>query len=60
MKVFGNGLLPPSPPAQKATACQDQARQSSTGDGAGDGDGGEAKKRHLGTHVHKNNITGHR
>jgi hypothetical protein len=26
-------FLPPSPPAEKATACEDQARQSSTGDG---------------------------
>jgi hypothetical protein len=30
------GLTTPSPPAEKATARQDQARQSSTGDGAGD------------------------
>jgi hypothetical protein len=30
-------LLPPSPPAEKATARQDQAGQSGTGDGAGDG-----------------------
>jgi hypothetical protein len=29
--------LPPSPPAEKATGRQDQARQASTGDGAGDG-----------------------
>ena len=29
-------LLPPSPPAEKATACQDQAGHSSTRDGAGD------------------------
>jgi len=28
-------LLPPSPPAEKATACQDKAGQASTGDGAG-------------------------
>jgi hypothetical protein len=28
--------LPPSPPAEKATAGQEQAGQSSTGDGAGD------------------------
>src|SRR5262245_51066909 len=28
-------LLPPSPPAEKATARQDQARKSGTGDGAG-------------------------
>jgi hypothetical protein len=28
--------LPPSPPAEKATARQDQARQASTGDGSGD------------------------
>src|SRR5262249_16007786 len=27
------GLLPPSPPAEKATARQDQARQSGTNDG---------------------------
>ena len=29
-------LLPPSPPAEKASARQDQARKASTGDGAGD------------------------
>jgi hypothetical protein len=29
-------LLPPSPPAEKATASQDQAGQASTDDGAGD------------------------
>jgi len=29
-------LLPPSPPGEKATARQDQAGKSSTGDGAGD------------------------
>ena len=29
-------LLPPSPPAEKATARQDQAGKASTGDGAGD------------------------
>jgi hypothetical protein len=28
--------LPPSPPAEKATTCQDQAGQSGAGDGAGD------------------------
>jgi hypothetical protein len=33
---LGSGdLLPPSPPAEKATARQDQARKSSTGDGGG-------------------------
>src|SRR5215813_13494423 len=31
-------LPPPSPPTEKATARQDQAGKSSTGDGAGDGD----------------------
>jgi hypothetical protein len=33
----GQGMLglPPSPPAEKATASQDQARQASTGDGTG-------------------------
>src|SRR5262245_55626995 len=30
-------LPPPSPPTEKATARQDQAGKSSTGDGAGDG-----------------------
>jgi hypothetical protein len=30
-------LLPPSPPAEKATARQDQAGKASTSDGAGDG-----------------------
>src|SRR5262245_66078975 len=29
-------LLPPSPPAEKATARQDEARQSGTDNGAGD------------------------
>jgi hypothetical protein len=29
-------FLPPSPPAEKATARKDQARQTGTGDGAGD------------------------
>src|SRR5499433_1743833 len=33
-------LLPPSPPAEKATTRQDQAGQASTGDGAGNGVGG--------------------
>jgi hypothetical protein len=33
------GLLPPSPPAEKSTARQDQARQSSADDGAGYGRG---------------------
>jgi hypothetical protein len=34
---LGSGCsLTPSPPAEKATARQDQARQASTGDGAGD------------------------
>jgi hypothetical protein len=32
-------LLSPSPPAEKATARQDQAGQASTGDGGGDGGG---------------------
>ena len=36
-RVSSGRPLPPSPPAEKATtARQDQARQSSTGDGAGD------------------------
>jgi hypothetical protein len=30
-------LLPPPPPAEKATARQDQAGKASTGDGAGNG-----------------------
>jgi len=29
--------VPPSPPAEKATARQDQAGETSTGDGFGDG-----------------------
>jgi hypothetical protein len=34
---MGSGdLLPPSPPGEKATARQDQAGKTSTGDGAGD------------------------
>ena len=36
MVGLGN-LLPPSPPAEKATASEDQARKASTGDGTGDG-----------------------
>ena len=35
---FSGGLSPPSPPAEKATARQDQTWQASTGDGAGGGD----------------------
>jgi hypothetical protein len=31
-------LLPPSPPAEKATARHDQAGKASSGDGSGDGD----------------------
>ena len=38
-------LPPPSPPAEKATARQDQAGQSSTNDGAGDGLARERKGR---------------
>jgi hypothetical protein len=40
-----DGLLPPSPPTEQATACQDQARQSSAGDGTWDGHAGERKAR---------------
>jgi hypothetical protein len=36
VELDGNGFPPPSPPAEKATACEDQARQSRTSDGAGD------------------------
>jgi hypothetical protein len=32
-----NARLPPSPPAEKATARQDQARKASAGDGRGNG-----------------------
>src|SRR5262245_23530557 len=32
-------LLPPSPPAEKATTSEDQAGQSSAGDGVGNGSG---------------------
>ena len=38
-------LLPPSPPAEKATARQDRAGQASTGDGARDGN--RCGLRHL-------------
>src|SRR4029077_14384105 len=34
-RPLGYRLVPPSPQAEKATARQDQARQSGTGDGAG-------------------------
>jgi hypothetical protein len=36
--------MPPSPPAEKATASQDQAWKSSTGDGAGNGGFIQAQK----------------
>src|SRR5262249_19046160 len=36
-------LLSPSPPAEKATACEDQAGKASTGDGAGDTTGGDRR-----------------
>jgi hypothetical protein len=39
------GLLPPSPPAEKATARQDQAGQAGTDNGTGDGDARERKAR---------------
>jgi hypothetical protein len=34
---MSDGFLPLSPPAEQTTARQDQTRQSSTGNGAGDG-----------------------
>jgi hypothetical protein len=36
MPVGLGNLLPPSPPAEKATACKDQAGQTCACDGAGD------------------------
>jgi hypothetical protein len=39
------GLLPPSPPAEKASACQDQARQARTGDGTRDSNAGNKRIR---------------
>jgi hypothetical protein len=36
-------LLPPSPPTEQATASKDQAGKASTGDGTGDGGGGNAE-----------------
>jgi hypothetical protein len=36
--LLGCRLVPPSPPAEKAAARQDQAGQASTGDGTGDAD----------------------
>jgi hypothetical protein len=36
------GFLPPSPPAEQATARQDQAGQASTGDGAGNRNSGNS------------------
>jgi hypothetical protein len=41
--LFSSSPLPPSPPAEKATARQDQPGRSCTGDGAGDSGG----KRHA-------------
>jgi hypothetical protein len=39
--IKGSGdLLSASPPTKKATACEDQARKTSTDDWAGDGDAG--------------------
>src|SRR5215475_9747811 len=43
---FLGDLLAPSPPGEKTTACQDQAGQASTGDGAGDGEWVPAKRFH--------------
>src|SRR6266487_3034462 len=34
--AYSGAFLPPSPPGEKATACQDQARQASAYHGAGD------------------------
>jgi hypothetical protein len=39
-----SGSLPPSPPAEKTNARQDQARKASTRDGAGAAAGNEDKK----------------
>jgi hypothetical protein len=36
--MMSGDFLTPSPPAEKATARQDQARKSGTGDGAGNAD----------------------
>src|SRR5262249_15053995 len=36
-RYSSGALLPPSPPAEKATACQDKAGQASTRDGPGTG-----------------------
>jgi hypothetical protein len=51
-KARGSGaLLPPSPPAEKASARQDQARKSSTGDGGGnsrEGIGERAREASIG------------
>src|SRR5262249_21919491 len=37
-------LPPPSPPAEKATACEDQAGKASTSDGAGNSGRGQAHR----------------
>jgi hypothetical protein len=40
-------LLPPSPPAEKATARKDQAGKASTGDGGGDGRSGKIERKNA-------------
>jgi hypothetical protein len=48
MRANVQAILPPSPPAEKATARQDQSGQASTGDGAGDRNSDPtADPRHL-------------
>src|SRR5262249_18202184 len=48
-------FLPPSPPAEKATASKDQAGQSGTDDGAGNGQRKARVKPHL-IRAHANDV----
>ena len=52
-------LLPPSPPAEKATASQDQAGQTGTGDGAGDGCDRGGERQDLGEKLVADDVVRH-
>jgi hypothetical protein len=50
-------LLPPSPPAEKATACEDQTGQASTGDRSGDSVKLQIEHRVVGMYVRNSVIS---
>jgi hypothetical protein len=51
-------LMTPSPPAEKTTARQDQAGQSSTGDGTGDGDRARVDRQGGEIEAEQDEVTG--